>query len=114
MHLKNQVHLCAAITYHFKEVLGLPPRDKWSTTISQICKTLRLSLGHNSIIKKFFDDVLVCEVEGRIYTGQRQYSKWSDDKHLITADSHEYQLLGESMEDGNSLRTTTELINEYQ
>ena len=46
----EQQQLKTTTAYHFKEVLGLPPRDKWSTIIGHICKTVHLSCGHNSII----------------------------------------------------------------
>ena len=82
--------------------------------MSTIANNLRLNEGQNKVIEKLLEDVVACEKEGTLYTGKRKYSKWADDKLLISSTSHEYQIIGNAMEDGHSLRATTDLVNEHR
>ena len=77
-------------------------------------ETLKLEVGQNHVTQHVFENVLRCEEEGTVYTEERKYTKWSDEKHLISSDSHKYQNIGNAMEDGHGLRTTTNLVNDHQ
>ena len=109
--------LKVAIAHHFKHFLLLPPIEKWNGkggAIATISETLKLEVRQNHVIQRVFEDVLRCEEEGAVYTGKRKYSKWSDEKHLISSDSHEYQIIGNAMEDGHGFRATTDLVNDHR
>ena len=106
--------LKVAIAHHFKHVLSLPPIEKWNGkqgAIATISETLKLEVGQNHVV---FEDVLQCEEEDTVYKGERKYSKWSDEKYLISSDSHEYQIIGNAMEDEHGLRATTDLVNDHR
>ena len=111
------LQLKSAIAYQFKFVLSLPSKQKWhgkEGTITDIAEKLNLGRGQNKVITRVLEDVMKCEEVGTVYSPVRQYSPWSDEKHLLPMNSREVQIIGDAMEDGHSLRTTTKLVNEHR
>ena len=75
---------------------------------------LGLNRGKKGLVESVFKEVLRLQLEDRSYKPDRRYSKWSDDKLLFTSTSDKYQLIGNSMEDGHSIRATLDLVNEFR
>ena len=106
------------IAYFFVKLHECPPQEKWggtNGTASQICRALKLEgKTKRRFVKKVMRDVSEHISKGKVYSGKRHYSTWSDSKLLIPPDSDEYQIIGDSMEDGHRLIATTELVNEFR
>ena len=55
-----------------------------------------------------------CIARGDQYSPEQVYSTWSNEKLLISSKSDDYQLIANCMEDGHSITTTWELVNEMR
>ena len=81
-------------------------------SITKVINAFNLENTKRRTVLKVFEDVTECRAKGTIYDADRKYSSWADEKLLIPSESDEYQLVGNSMEDGHGLLATTELVNE--
>ena len=106
------------IAYFLIKIHDCPPEGKWGGrdgTVSDICRTLKLEgKTKRSFVKCVMRDVTEHIKKGEIYSSKRVYLQWSPDKILTPPDSEEYQIVGNSMEDGHGLIATTKLVNEFR
>ena len=106
------------IAYFFINIYHCPPEGEWGGkygTVLDICSSLKLEgQAKRHLVKHVLRDVTDHIKKGETYSSKRLYLPWSNDKILLLPDSDEYQIIGNSMEDGHGLITTTEVVNEFR
>ena len=76
------------------------------------CDTLKLEAESKiQFVKNVMHNISGHIKRGVEHSSKRVYLPWIDNKLLIPPESDEYQIIGDSMEDGHGLTATTELIN---
>ena len=107
-----------AIAFFYINVFNCPPEEEWggrNGVAHKICTALKLEgKPKRKFVKNVMRDVADHVDRGEAYSSKKRYSSWGEDKILIPSTSDEYQIIGNSMEDGHGLIATTELVNEFR
>jgi hypothetical protein len=107
-----------AIAFHYKVLLGLPPRDQWAGhdgTVSKICKIMGLSGSGGTVvnIRGILEDILRCQEQGIAYVPVRNCPRMGP-QPIVSVDSSEAQIIADCVEDGMSISLTLLLVNKHR